>query len=99
MDATGPSGAGAGQPSHHIAPSSDDDVLASLEGEFAKPGRLAPPYPCNNCSNAACERPLSGSDGAYLYRDLRSGALTIFCDDCARHVELNFPQTFILAAL
>lgn len=60
-------------------------------------GKLAPPYPVDHCSRADCQGPLDG--GAYLYKDLESDKLCVFCDDCARDVELNHGHRFKLVAL
>jgi len=100
MDSIEPSGHDAAQPPHRMILSSGESAIPGLLGEASKPGRLVPPYPFDNCANTACEKALSEDrGGAYLYRDLRSGKLAVFCDYCSRYVELNFPQTFILIGL
>lgn len=72
-------------------------------------GRLNEPYPVEHCANTDCERPLTAEDcegtswavpdGAYLYRDLSNGKLCVFCDDCARYVELSHPERFKVVPL
>jgi cAMP phosphodiesterase len=56
-------------------------------------GRLRPPFPVNHCANEDC------THGAFLYRDLESDKLVVFCGDCARHAELNAGERFKLVAL
>lgn len=60
-------------------------------------GKLEPPYPQDHCASASCGGLLD--DGAYLFKDQDSGKLVVFCDDCARHVELNHSLRFKLVAL
>lgn len=64
-----------------------------------RPGKLAEPYPQDHCASDVCGMALKDSDGAYLFTDLESGKLVVFCDDCARHVELNHRTRFWLVAL
>lgn len=67
---------------------------------MTKLGKLVPPYPQNHCANVDCNRPLvTADDAAYLYKDQESSKLVIFCDDCARYVELNDPLRWKLVAL
>lgn len=62
---------------------------------MAELGKLAWPYPVRHCANVACVKPFeSVEDEAYLYNSLASGKLVVFCDDCARHVELLDPPQF-----
>jgi hypothetical protein len=68
-----------------------------MTGEAPRLGKLVPPYPQDHCANVDCDGPLD--DGAYLFKDQDSGKLVVFCDDCARHVELNHPLRFKLVAL
>lgn len=63
-----------------------------------KLGKLAPPYPVDHCANVDCPTG-SLSDGAYLYRDLESDKLVIFCEDCASYAELNASDRFKLVML
>lgn len=61
----------------------------------ATPGKLAWPYPAKHCANSACLKDFaSADDEAYLYNQLATGKLVVFCDDCARHVELLDPPAF-----
>jgi hypothetical protein len=66
-------------------------------------GRLVPPYPVNRCLNADCphdpDLQALNEHGAYLYRDLDTNKLVVFCGDCGRHVELNASERFKLVAL
>jgi hypothetical protein len=66
---------------------------------LAEFGKLRPPYPVDHCALAGCERSLTDDVGVYLYRDLETGKLVVFCDDCARHVELNHGERFKLVPL
>lgn len=63
------------------------------------PGKLRPPYPVEHCASSDCGRVLTETPGAYLYRDLDTDKLVVFCDDCARFVELNQRMRFMLIAL
>lgn len=66
-------------------------------------GRLVPPFPVEHCANGACPPPDDlfplHEHGAYLYRDLTTDKLVVFCGDCARHAELNASARFKLVAL
>lgn len=62
-------------------------------------GKLVPPYPVEHCANAICLTSLADADGAFLYRDLESDKLVVFCDDCARYAELSAGERFKLVAL
>lgn len=62
-------------------------------------GKLVPPYPVEQCANADCLRALDEAEGAYLFKVLDDDKLCVFCDDCARHVELNASNQFMLVAL
>jgi hypothetical protein len=62
-------------------------------------GKLRPPYPYDHCANSECGRPFAETDGAYLFKNLETNGLAIFCDDCARYVELNARTQFALVAL
>jgi hypothetical protein len=63
------------------------------------PGKLVPPYPVENCANADCPHGSLTDRDAFLYRDQDDDTLVIFCDDCARHAEINAPLRFLLIAL
>jgi hypothetical protein len=66
----------------------------------AELGRLLPPYGgVKSCAASHCQAELIEEIGAYMYRDLDTGKLVIFCGDCGRHVELNHPERFKLVAL
>lgn len=66
-------------------------------------GRLAPPFAVNHCANVDCahdpDLQAFNDHGAYLYRDLDTDKLVVFCGDCARHAELNAGYRFKLVAL
>lgn len=72
-------------------------------------GKLVPPYPVKHCANRDCERPLASEDcagtswqppdSAFLYCNLESEKLVVFCDDCARYAELVRPDQFKLVVL
>jgi hypothetical protein len=66
-----------------------------------QPGRVLPPYGgIKNCAADICkDPPLNEEKGAYMYKDLETGKLVIFCGDCARHVELNHRERFLLVPL
>lgn len=66
----------------------------------SKPGRLVPPYPVGHCAAAHCRKPLvTRDDECFLYTNLDTRKLVVFCDDCARNVELNHPTRFALVAV
>lgn len=65
----------------------------------AVPGKLVPPYPVDNCANNACQMALLEAAGAFLFKNRVSGKLVVFCDDCARHAELNAREQFALVEL
>lgn len=62
-------------------------------------GRLRPPYHRDDCSSSTCGRLLDEDAGAYLFTDLGTRKLVVFCGDCARHVELNCRTSFALLCL
>lgn len=64
-------------------------------------GRLLPDYGgVKRCASDICKDPPLGEEkGAYLYRDLTTDKLVVFCGDCARFAELNLPERFKLVAL
>lgn len=66
-------------------------------------GALRPPWPVNHCANVDCphddDTSTFNEHGAYLYRDLDTDKLVVFCGDCARHAELNADDRFKLVAL
>lgn len=72
-------------------------------GDLAELGKLRPPFPVNHCANANCphdpDLAALNEHGAFLYKDLDSDKLVVFCGDCARHAELNAGERFKLVAL
>lgn len=62
------------------------------------PGKLARPYPVERCASSECGAGLADRD-AYLYRDLESDKLVVFCGDCAPHIDLDHGLRFRLVAL
>lgn len=67
-------------------------------------GRIVSPYGgVPHCANSECphEDTTATLDefGAYLYRDLESDKLAVFCGDCARYAELEAPERFKVIAL
>jgi hypothetical protein len=63
-------------------------------------GRLLPPYGGQvECVSDSCRHLLDEERGAYLYRNLESGKLCVFCGHCSEHVSLNHPLRFRLVAL
>jgi hypothetical protein len=72
----------------------------SADGEHAL-GKLVPRYGGKtHCALDTCSKELSEDDGgAYLYTDLETGKLVVFCADTAAFVELNHRERFRLVAL
>lgn len=70
-----------------------------MSSRTSKPGKLAEPFPVEHCANVDCARAFTPGDEAYLYKILDTGKLCVFCDDCARHVEMNNPTDYALVAL
>lgn len=67
-------------------------------------GKLQPPYPVTKCALVGCQKPLYVADGnrwedAYLFKDLDTDKLVVFCEDTARWVELHHHQRFVLVPL
>lgn len=64
-------------------------------------GRVRPPYGGTTaCALGSCRAELSeDAGGAYLYTDIESGKLVVFCADTAAYVELNHAERFKLVAL
>jgi hypothetical protein len=74
------------------------------EARIPELGRVLAPYGgAMRCANIDCphpdEVPSLDEYGAYMYRDLDTNKLVIFCGDCARHAELNAGDRFKLVAL
>lgn len=67
--------------------------------EIPQLGRLRPPYHRDDCAAAHCQQLLDETIGAYLFTDLETRKLVVFCGDCARHVELNCRTRFALVPL
>jgi hypothetical protein len=68
----------------------------------AKLGKVLAPYGgIELCANSDCQQELDedASGGAYMFRDLRSGKLVIFCGECAPGIELNHSDRFLLIPL
>ena len=62
-------------------------------------GRLVPPYPRDTCTDADCGHPFTDDNGAFMYRDLETGKLVIFCEATAADIELNYRDRFMLVPL
>lgn len=62
-------------------------------------GRLRPPYAVTHCQAAECERVLDEEVGAYLFTDMETRKLVVFCGDTARWVELHRRDRFALLML
>lgn len=68
----------------------------------ARLGKVLPPYGgVELCANSECQEKLSeeGTDGAFMFRDLETGKLVLFCGKCAPGIELNHTNRFLLIAL
>lgn len=59
-------------------------------------GKLRKPFPTDECGAADCG-PLG--DDAYLFNDLETGKLIVFCEEHAMYVELNRRDRWVLVAL
>lgn len=73
-----------------------------IDGTVKELGRLVPPLPVEHCANVDCvytTREQLEEAGAYLYRDLETGKLGVFCGDCARYSELSCRERFLPVAL
>ena len=64
-------------------------------------GRIRPPYGgVTRCAAQECESPELGEElGAYLFRDLETDKMLVFCGSCAAYVELHRQDRFLLIAL
>ena len=63
-------------------------------------GRIQPPYGGrSDCASASCQRELTEEVGAFLFNDLETNKLIIFCGTCAVYVELNRKDRWVLVAL
>lgn len=59
-------------------------------GSAPQLGRLVPPFPVDCCASSSCAAPvLTEETGAYLFTDLDTGRLIVFCEACAAYVELH----------
>lgn len=75
-------------------------TCATAPDRPSEPGRLKWPYPTEHCAADDCQKVLTEDDAAYLYKALfDKGLLSVFCDDCARYIELNFGTRWALVAL
>lgn len=83
----------------------DGFTIHNIEDYDAEPdsklGKLVPPFPVELCANSTCQQTLDQekSDGAYMFRDLTSGKIVIFCGHCAPGIELNHRDRFLLIPL
>lgn len=67
---------------------------------MAEFGKLRPPFPVAACASSTCPHgSLTEEGGAYLFMDLETNKLTVFCGDCTAYVELNRPERFKLIML
>lgn len=77
--------------------------MAEIRTEPHELGRLRPPFPVDSCANCDCPHDADLSTlnehGAYLYTDLETTKLSVFCGDCARYVELVASHRWKLIAL
>lgn len=62
-------------------------------------GKLVPPYPAKHCAAMDCHVELTEESGAYLFRDIETGKLVVFCEATAGYVELNRSERWKLVAL
>lgn len=65
-------------------------------------GKVLPPYGgIELCANSTCREKLDEEEtqGAYMFRDLESGKMVIFCGKCAPLIELNHSNRFLLIPL
>lgn len=62
-------------------------------------GELRFPIPVERCALDSCACLLTEDTKAFLFRDLQSGKLVVFCEDTARYVELSHRDRFVLVAL
>lgn len=99
-------GAAGSSVSRERADRADDGAsgVAGVSKTAPELGRLVPPYPVEHCGNIDCPHgekrlDLLHNEGAYLYRDLETNKLVVFCGDCGRHAELNAGLRFKLVAL
>ena len=62
-------------------------------------GRLVPPYSQTHCQAEECGRELDEEIGAYLFTDLDSNKLVIFCGATATYIDLHRRDRFALVML
>lgn len=76
-----------------------DDYDADPGSKF---GKVQPPYGgVEKCALSTCEKPLDeeDTDGAYMFRDLETGKLALFCGLCTPDIELHHRERFLLIPL
>jgi len=79
----------------HVPDDYDTEPGASL-------GKLLPPYGgIERCASSTCQAELGEekTGGAYMFRDIESGKLVIFCGKCAPGIELEHSHRFLLIPL
>lgn len=65
-----------------------------------KYGKLKPPFPVTRCPSSSCPDPeLTEETEAYLFSDLETGKLIVFCGPCAAYVELHRQDRWRLVML
>lgn len=65
-------------------------------------GKVLPPYGgIERCALSTCQEQLDEEKtaGAFMFRDLESGKLVLFCGKCAPGIELDHSQRFLLIPL
>jgi hypothetical protein len=63
-------------------------------------GKLVPPFPVDTCASASCPDPvLTEETEAFLFTDMESGKLIVFCGGCAAYVELHRADRWRLVML
>lgn len=63
-------------------------------------GKLKPPYPVKRCASITCADPtLTEETGAFLFTDMETQKLIVFCENCAAYVELHRSDRWRLVML
>ncbi len=63
-------------------------------------GKLKAPFPVARCASSSCPEPvLSEETEAFLFTDLETGKLIVFCGGCASYVELHRSDRWRLVML
>lgn len=60
-------------------------------------GKLVPPFPVERCAASNCRQQLDKT--AFLFTNLDTGKLSVFCGECALWVELSAHDKFRLVPL